>query len=180
MHAKGPTGLDLATSTRSIYCQQRLVRHAQLFPMLLLLSSYLWSFGIVVLAHLGPANLEKTSTMVEGMKLDDKTSLEGVCQPCIAGRMTREPRRAIKGKSDLKPLDRAYADLVGPMETKSLNGNSYLLVLIVEASKLSLVKPVAKKSEVKLELPILISELERLGNGKLARLQTDCGGEFTS
>ena len=132
------------------------------------------------LAHIAPANLKKTVTMVDGMKLDDKTSLEGVCEPCIAGRMTREPRKTVQDKSSLKPLDRAYADLIGPMETQSLNGNSYLLVLIDEASKFSLVKPLKKKSEVKLELPILITELERLGNGKLARLRTDCGGEFTS
>ncbi|UYV70659.1 hypothetical protein LAZ67_8000192, partial [Cordylochernes scorpioides] len=78
------------------------------------------------LGHLNEEYLDKMmkNNMVKGLNFDCQ-HLEK-CEPCILGKLTQNPFKAIENNHSERPLELIHMDLCGPMPTKSLGGANYL------------------------------------------------------
>lgn len=121
--------------------------------------------------------LLRQKSMVHGLPFMKKISL---CEACIYGKQTRSPfsKRALwRAKYKLQLV---HVDLCGPMQSNSLGGNRYFMLLIDDYSRMSWVYFLQSMSEAFEQFKNFQAMVERQSGCKLKVLRTDRGGEFTS
>ena len=138
--------------------------------------------------RLGHAGFEKLAKMVEGEHVEGvrvkpeefRAELTRVCEPCMMGKQTREPfwreresETVVNGSLDL-----VHTDVCGPMPEKSKGGSRFFLTVLDEFSKLSVVVPIAKKSEVPKRLDEVFDRLETETGRRVKAVQSDRGSEY--
>ncbi|PRQ45332.1 putative RNA-directed DNA polymerase [Rosa chinensis] len=134
------------------------------------------------LCHVNYQDLVKLSTKegVRGLpKLSGKPT--GMCEGCKLGKQTRSSHRVINSMSTSQPLDLMHMDLVGPVQTKSLGGKKYMLVLVDDFSRFTWVKFLCEKSDAFdnfQNLSKMILNEQYSSNKCIVRLRTDHGTEF--
>ncbi|GAQ93102.1 hypothetical protein KFL_012990020 [Klebsormidium nitens] len=136
--------------------------------------------------RLGHAGYEGLAKMVEGdlvrgvgVKAEafrEKKPL--VCEPYIMGKQTREsfPRES-DSKESTEPLELVHMDVCGPMPVASPGGCRWLATFLDDYTKLSVVQPLKKKSEVTEATERVFARLELQSGKKVKSVQTDRGGE---
>lgn len=129
--------------------------------------------------HLYEQSLKRLSEnkMVCGLPPIDK--IPAVCEGYILGKQARRsfPNSSWRASS---VLELVHADLCGPMETKSLGGNSYFLLFTDDYSRMSWVYFLSRKSETFDHFKSFKVQVEMEVGQKLKTLRTDRGGEFCS
>ena len=90
------------------------------------------------------------------------------CEPCIMAKQHRQPFGSSASKST-KPLQLVHMDVCGPLQEPSLGGSRYLATFLDDYTKLSVVRPIAAKSDV----AAVVQEVFQM-------LETQCGGRVRS
>ena len=133
--------------------------------------------------HLGYDNLAKLQSqhMVTGIKTSaDQFKTAGtaaVCEPCVLGKQHRLPFKASTSDTS-RPLQLVHTDLCGPMPVASIGGNLYFATVLDDYSKLSIVLPLARKSDTAAAVREAIALLENQSGYSVQRLRCDNGSEY--
>ena len=138
--------------------------------------------------RLGHAGYENLAKMVDGGHVEGVTvkaeefrkELTRVCEPCVMGKQTREPfsRNQPNGTPAKAPLDLLHTDVCGPMPVESKGGSRFFLTVLDDCSKLSVVVPLKRKSDVAKALEGVFNRLENETGQKVKAIQSDRGGEY--
>ena len=133
--------------------------------------------------HLGYDNLARAVGMVTGIH----TSVEeiqaaadgvaGLCEPCVLGKQHRSPFKK-SATAATRPLELVHTDVCGPLPVTSLGGNNYFVTLLDDYSKLSVVRPLARKSDAAAAVQSTLTFLENQAGYQTKKLRCDNGSEF--
>jgi transposase InsO family protein len=133
--------------------------------------------------HLGFANLGvlQRHGLVRGLDVPQDVFAKFVALDCAVCQQTRprQPRKSSDSKST-HVLQFVHSDVCGPMEVPSLGGARYLVTVLDDFSKLSVVKCIAAKRDVLTVLPAMIQLLETESGRQVQRLRSDRGGEYVN
>lgn len=109
---------------------------------------------------------------------ESPTDSKRSCNACLEGKMTRRHfGRVLESKSTRK-LDLVHSDLCGPMSVNSFGGALYFLILVDDATRMTYVSFLKKKSETLREFKSFVSEMENQGRCRIRALRTDNGTEY--
>ena len=101
------------------------------------------------------------------------------CMACIQGKQHKLPFKT--GRTRANQLgDLIHMDLAGPMETTSINGKKYFLIIIDDYSQGIWVKPIALKTEVVSKVKEFVGKFETGYSAKVCRVMADNGMEFVN
>jgi Reverse transcriptase (RNA-dependent DNA polymerase)/Integrase core domain/GAG-pre-integrase domain len=137
------------------------------------------------LGHLGVDNIEKLvkGKMVTGLTVgegDFKHNLPApLCDPCAQSKLSR----ASFPHSDSKTgdvLELVHMDLCGPYQVESLGGAKYVATFLDDFSRLSVVRTLARKSDVSDAVQEVLVMLETQSGKRVKRVRTDRGGEYVN
>ncbi|KAI3435603.1 hypothetical protein D9Q98_001666 [Chlorella vulgaris] len=134
-------------------------------------------------AHLGFEGLSKlkSSNMVTGIHTtttEFQAAGEGsLCEACVLGKQHRLPFTA-SGTSSSRPLQLLHTDVCGPLPITSSGGNNYFLTLLDDYSRLSIVIPLARKSDVAQTVIDTITLLENQTGNRVKSVRSDNGTEY--
>jgi hypothetical protein len=127
--------------------------------------------------HAGYESLAKLAgeKLAEGMKVgteafwSEKTT---ICEPCILGKQTRQPfGDGERERTEI--LELVHMDVCGPMPKPSKGGSCFFTSFTDDASKLSVVVPIVRKSEVASVVRQVVTRLELQSGKKLKAVRTD-------
>lgn len=84
--------------------------------------------------------------LVTDMKIID-CGIKGICKTCIKGKMTRQsfPKKSFSKTEE--PLDLIHTDVCGPMQTKTPGNKRYVLTLVDDYSRYTVVYLMEQKSD---------------------------------
>lgn len=130
--------------------------------------------------HLNMSGLRLLSQnkMVHG--LPNIGPVENVCEGCIYGKQHRKSFPVGRSFRATSCLEIVHADLCGPMNTESLAGSRYFLLLTDDYSRMSWVYFLKLKSETFASFKKFKALVENQVGNKVRVLRTDRGGEFLS
>jgi transposase InsO family protein len=134
--------------------------------------------------HLGYDGLARLAAggMVSGMHVGrDAFEAAGkhVCDTCVLGKQTKLPFHASSSQCT-GVLQLVHMDVCGPMPVPSLGGSMYVATFLDDYSKLSVVRPVAAKSDVGAVVKEVIASLENITGATVRAVRSDRGGEYMS
>ena len=132
--------------------------------------------------HIGYSGLERLvrEEMVKGLSITPQEIQDAagdMCDTCTDAKQARKPFKAAEEKST-RILDLVHMDLCGPMPETSLAGNSYVLTMLDDCSKLSYITPLKKKSDTIQAVKDGFAYLEKQGKQRIREARTDNGSEF--
>ena len=132
--------------------------------------------------HLGYDNLAKLAScgMVTGMNVaagEFSEANTSVCEPCIMAKQHREPFTKSDSKST-RPLQLVHMYVCGPMPAPSLGGSRYFATYLDDFSRLSLVQPIERKSDVTALTRDVLRLWETQSGHTVQSVRTDGGGEY--
>jgi len=106
--------------------------------------------------------------------------LTKACELCLKGKMTRTviPKTGRKRKSE--PGDVIHSDLCGPMRTRSIQGNKYMVTYLDDATGWAYTGFISEKSQQLNEFKTFEAMMERQHRVKIRCLRSDGGGEYSS
>lgn len=135
--------------------------------------------------HIGYSGLEKlvSGNLVTGINLTPQeiklAAASGVCGTCVDAKQTRQPFEAAEERS-VKPLDLIHMDLCGPMAETSRGGHSYVATFLDDFSRLSIVVPLKRKSDVAQVVKETFARMETRLSAKIKEVRTDNGTEYVN
>lgn len=134
--------------------------------------------------HLGFDNLArlKAHNMVTGIGTtadEFKAAIadESVCEPCALGKQHRLPFKTSTSKSN-RPLALIHTDVCGPLSVTSRGGSNYFVTILDDYSKLSIVTPMARKSDTPTAIKECVTWLENQTGQTVQRIRCDNGSEY--
>lgn len=131
--------------------------------------------------HLGYENLARALDMVTGINTSVEEIKEaadgGLCEPCVLGKQHRSPFKK-STNATTQPLELVHTDVCGPLPITSLGGSNYFLTLLDDYSKLSVVRPLARKSDAAAAVQSTLTFLENQVGYQTKRLRCDNGSEY--
>lgn len=131
--------------------------------------------------HLGYDNLARLTKMVRGIHTSAEefkaAGNEDLCEPCTMGKQHRLPFKASSSVAK-RPLALVHTDVCGPLPVTSKGGNNYFLTLLDDHSKLSAVRPLARKSDAATALKEILTLLEKQSGYTVQRIRCDNGSEY--
>jgi hypothetical protein len=134
------------------------------------------------LGHAGLTSLSrlKHSNAVSGIEAVKFKPGDQPCEPCRMGKATQLPFSKEIDPSLLAahPLDRVHADLHGPVQTPSLGGSTYVLVIIDEFSSYIWLRLLRSKADAAPEIMKWALQVRNQFGKTPTEFHTDRGGEF--
>lgn len=129
------------------------------------------------LAHLR-FNHASHDVVMESARLGTGLTVQGsksraVCEPCAKAKSKRAPFPAVAENPATAPLERAHADLIGPM-TPGPQGERHAILVVDEMTGLDVVTPLSRKSEAPAALEAYFENV-----GVPGILRTDNAKELT-
>ena len=115
--------------------------------------------------------------MVKGLPSIDQID---VYEGCVYGKQTRRAFPTNRAWRASKPLELIYADICGPMETRSLGGNRYFLLFTYDHTLMSWVYFLDYKSQALEHFWKFKALVEKQSGLPIKYLRTDREGEFLS
>lgn len=115
--------------------------------------------------------------LVEGVKDDVRNTL-AKCEPCMMGKMTRQPFSNTRPKTS-RPLERIHSDVCGPMN-EDLEGNRYYVSFLDDYTHLTMTFLMKKKSEVFEKFKTFHARVQSHFKERLEYFRCDGGGEYKS
>ncbi|CAL8078779.1 unnamed protein product [Prunus armeniaca] len=128
--------------------------------------------------HLKGLNQLKEKEMVHG--LPHLEVVDTVCEGCQFGKQHREWFPKNQAWRASTPLELIHMDLCGPMQTESLAGNKYFMLLINDFTRMTWVYFLRYKSDALNCFRKFKSMVELQSSYKVKCVRSDRGGEFTS
>lgn len=115
--------------------------------------------------------------MIDGIKIFD-CGKEIQCETCMEAKTTRLPfpKKAIKRAN--KVLELIHTDVCGPMQTESFGKKRYLLTIIDDYSRYTIIYFIRNKSEVSEKVKEYIAMVKNKFNCKPKTIRSDRGGEY--
>ena len=107
--------------------------------------------------------------------------VEGVCGPCQQGKQTKSVHKKGKYLSTKEPLELLHMDLMGPIQTESLGGRRYILVVVDDFSRFTWTYFLREKSEAFEKFKMLCVKIqnEKTSHIKsIKKIRSDHGKEF--
>lgn len=71
-----------------------------------------------------------------------------MCEACVMGKISQCPHKQLDDRASNAPLELVHIDVCGPLPTKSLGGNKYILVIVDDYSRYTCVYFMRDKTEV--------------------------------
>ena len=105
-----------------------------------------------------------------------------ICKDCKLSKSTVLPhkQRSSDSLKSTTPGDLVHTDLMMESKLKSLGGSTYYLTLYDDASAVSMVRFLKKKSETFVQLRDMILQFENACGQRIKRIRMDNGGEYMS
>lgn len=94
------------------------------------------------------------------------------------GKQSRQSHPTIITTKVVEPLELLHIDLCGPSSIESIGGNKYILVIIDDFSRFTLVFFLKHKSEATSKLKIFIKQVEVQLRKVVRNIRSDNGLEF--
>ena len=116
--------------------------------------------------------------MVEGLLVLKHEHLE--CEACALGKQHRDEFPIHKEKRKTYILELIHTDVCGPMQTRSLGGALYFLILVDDKSKYTWLYFMRKKSDAFEYFKEFKTMVEKQIGKCIKILRSDQGGKFTS
>ena len=127
------------------------------------------------LGHLNLKDCLRLESVVEGMKITEKTEFK--CGVCAEGKMVEYRNHAAVSKVKA-PLDLVHSDLSGPITPASIDGSKYAMIFTDDYSGVAFLYFLRNKADATSATARFLADIAPYGNIK--RLRTDQGGEYTS
>nr|GEU66623.1 Gag-Pol polyprotein [Tanacetum cinerariifolium] len=109
-----------------------------------------------------------------------KFEKDHLCSACQLGKSKKYSHKPKSENTNMEVLHTLHVDLYGPMRVQSINGKKYLLVIVDDYSRFSLVKFLSSKDETP-EFVIKFLKKIQVGLNKTVRyIRTDNGTEFVN
>ncbi|XP_048423736.1 uncharacterized protein LOC125469828 [Pyrus x bretschneideri] len=105
----------------------------------------------------------------------------GICGECQVGKQTKSSHKSTNYISTSRPLELMHMDLVGPVQTESIGGKKYILVLVDDFSRFTWVAFLREKSDAFKAFCGLLNRIQNdrvASNDRVIKLRTDHGTEF--
>ena len=131
------------------------------------------------MGHMSHAALKaRGPSAVKGMDFGSSTmDIPTTCHGCELGKSTRKPFPG-SAKTTSRILEIVHSDLAGPMQTKSIQGSSYIATFVDDHSRHAVVYFLKTKNQFAAALQKFLSWAETQTSDKLRALQSDRGGEY--
>jgi hypothetical protein len=131
------------------------------------------------MGHMSHAALKARSpSAVKGMDLGSSTiDIPTICHGCELGKSTCKPFPG-SAKTASRILELVHSDLAGPMQTKSIQGSSYIATFVDDHSRHTVVYFLKTKNQFAAALQKFLSWAETQTSDKLHALHSDRGGEY--
>lgn len=132
------------------------------------------------LGHVGNSRMEQmhNKKMVDGFP-NFHVNKE-ICGVCKLGKQVREAFPTESQTKTKEKLEIVHTNVCGPMQTESLNGSIYFLLLVDDYTHMAWIYFLKQKSEVFSVFKKSKALVETQSGKKIKRLRSDGGGEFTS
>ena len=132
--------------------------------------------------HLSYSSLDKlhSSKLVAGLNLAPgafKIARDTSCEPCLFSKQARQPF-GVSTRPAQRPLELVHMDVCGPLHVPSVGGCRYFATLLDDYSKMSVVRPIAYKSQVPSVVRETLVMLENQCGHKVQRVRSDNGTEY--
>ncbi|KAJ0720223.1 putative RNA-directed DNA polymerase [Helianthus annuus] len=127
--------------------------------------------------HLRKMNYLVHNDLVTGVHVKG-FHLEGECISYVKGKQKKKSHPTKQVNSVSRPLERLHMDLFGPVNVKSITGDSYCLVVTDDYSRFSWVMFLKSKDETFDSLMALFKRIENLYQRLICRIRSDNGTEF--
>ncbi|CAH9114878.1 unnamed protein product [Cuscuta europaea] len=133
------------------------------------------------LNHLNFKTINKLARehIVEGLP-DIVYKKETLCSACQKVKQVKNSFKPIAGDLSTNPLNLIHMDLFGPVETPSVGGKKYTLVMVDDYSRYTWTVFLSKKNETLQKLPSLLKQLQTEKNLKVKTIRSDRGTEFVN
>ena len=133
------------------------------------------------LGHLGLRAVKRLPEVVNGMELTEAGVPDTcLCEACIFGKLSRKPFKSVDPeRRSTKPMSLIHSDVVGPFKTRSHSGKRYMVVFTDDCTRWSEAYFMELKSEVPEKFKSFLAKVEKQGYGKVQKLRSDGGGEYT-
>jgi transposase InsO family protein len=141
-----------------------------------------WAVVHARLGHIPFKRYEQLLTMADGVpRVTDGVPVDDVCAGCCMGKMKADdyPRHPEKLVKSAGVLDLVHTDVMGPMQTKTPGGCTYVVTFIDDYSRHVTVHFMKAKSEVLSKFKIFKAAMENATGKTIKRLRSDNGGEYT-
>ncbi len=131
------------------------------------------------MGHMSYATLKAHGpSAVKGMDLGSSTmDIPTICHGCELGKSTRKPFPG-STKTTSRILEIVHSDLAGPMQTKSIQGSSYIATFVNDHSRHMVIYFLKTKNQFVAALQKFLSWAETQTSDKLHALHSDRGGEY--
>lgn len=128
------------------------------------------------LGHISKDVVQKMADgMVEGLSTEDKAqNIE--CIPCVEAKQTKMPSTGTIVKGEIHHA--IHSDMIGPIKPQSLGGAKYIICFMVEASRLSKVYVVRRKSDLYTCFKEFQAWLERATDVLIKSVHSDNAKEY--
>jgi len=120
-----------------------------------------------------------STRMIEGVNLKD-CGIREVCDTCLKGKMTRKPFPKKSTYQSERILDLIHTDVCGPMQTMTPGKKRYLLTLIDDYSRYTIIYLMANKSEVPEKIKEYINLMKTKFNITPKAIRSDKGKEYVN
>lgn len=115
--------------------------------------------------------------LIEGAELIE-CSCQGDCEVCLKAKLTRLPFPHKATNHSKAVLELVHTDVCGPMQTASNTGKRYVLTLIDDFSKFTVISLLSHKSEVEARIKDYIGLVNNKFGRKPKIFRSDRGGEY--
>lgn len=133
-----------------------------------------------VFGHRDPDAIRKMASKqsIDGMKIVE-CGIKEVCETCMKAKMTRIPFPKESISKSTAILDLIHTDVCGPMQTATPGGKRYIITIIDDYSRFTIIKLLAQKSEVESTIRQFIEFTKTKFAKKPKIMRSDRGGEYT-
>lgn len=133
------------------------------------------------LGHRDPEAIKQMERkdLAAGLKITD-CGIRGVCETCIKGKMTRQPFPKKSLSKTEEPLDLVHTDVCGPMQTKTPGNKRYVLTLIDDYSKHTVIYLMEHKSEVTEKIQDYVENMKTKFKKVPKIIRSDRGREYVN
>lgn len=121
----------------------------------------------------------KAGNLVDGFTVQD-CKLRQVCESCLEGKLPRRPFPLVSNSRASRILDLIHTDVCGPISDVTPGGNRYLMTLIDDFSRYTVVCLLQKKSDVARCIKRYVAHVKtRFGRAPCV-IRSDGGGEYVN
>ena len=103
---------------------------------------------------------------------------KSVCGSCQLGKQTKSTHPKVNVIATSRPLELLHVDLMGPTRTESMGGKRYIMVVVDDFSRYSLVEFLREKSEACDKMEMLCKRLQNEKGVPIIKIKSDHGKEF--